>query len=220
MEKIKENEKAYMDKVTLTFKDIFENINKNVFERNFDPNSPSVDDIVNMKKYEDEMNIEDAKELASEIIDRMPNNHYSLAEVLSIAVAYFIITKSYPGDLVKKSVSYDGEYIEIAEKKIKVIHKNATIKLGEKEQALFFYKDSINAKVGEYICIEELRDYMEHSKKGNVVSVEELLKANSDNNHEVIDTSILGLKEQKQIEELLDKQAKEIEDCWKRTMLS
>ena len=216
MEKIRENEKAYMDKVTLTFKDIFENINKNVFERNFDPNSPSVDDIVNMKKYEDEMNIEDAKELASEIIDRMPNNHYSLAEVLSIAVAYFIITKSYPGDLVKKSVSYDGEYIEIAEKKIKVIHKNATIKLGEKEQSLFFYKDSINAKVGEYICIEELRDYMEHSKKGNVVSVEDLLKANSDNKHEVIDTSILGLKEQKQIEELLDKQAKEIEDCWKK----
>ena len=216
MEKIKENEKAYMDKVTLTFKDIFEKINKNVFERNFDPNSPSVDDIANMKKYEDEMNIEDAKELATKIIDRMPNNHYSLTEVLSIAVAYFIITKSYPGDLVKKSISNDGEYIEIAEKKIKVIHKNATIKLGEKEQTLFFYKDSINAKVGEYICIEELRDYMEHSKKGNVVSVEELLKANSENKHEVIDTSILGLKEQKQIEELLDKQAKEIEDCWKK----
>ena len=216
MEKIKENEKAYMDKVTLTFKDIFEKINKNVFERSFDPDYPSVDDIVNMKKYEDEMNIEDAKELASEIIDRMPNNHYSLAEVLSLAVAYFIITKSYPGDLVKKSISNDGEYIEIAEKKIKVIHKNATIKLGEKEQSLFFYKDSINAKVGEYICIEELRDYMEHSKKSNVVSVEDLLKANSNNKHEVIDTSILGLKEQKQIEELLDKQAKEIEDCWKK----
>ena len=62
----------------------------------------------------------------------------------------------------------------------------------------------------------QLRDYMEYSKKGNVVSVEDLLKANSDNKHEVIDTSILGLKEQKQIEELLDKQAKEIEDCWKK----
>ena len=62
----------------------------------------------------------------------------------------------------------------------------------------------------------QLRDYMEHSKKGNVVSVEDLLKANSNNKHEVIDTSILGLKEQKQIEELLDKQAKEIEDCWKK----
>ena len=216
MEKIKENEKAYMDKVTLTFKDIFEKINKNVSERSFDPNYPSVDDMINMKKYEDEMNIEDAKELTSEIIDRMPKDHYSLTEVLSIAVAYFIITKSYPGDLVKKSVSNDGEYIEIAEKKIKVIHKNATIRLGEKEQALFFYKDSINANVGEYICIEELRDYMEYSKKGNVASVEELLKANNENKHEVIDTSILGLKEQKQIEELLDKQAKEIEDCWKK----
>ncbi|WP_103583252.1 hypothetical protein [Campylobacter concisus] len=216
MEKIKENEKAYMDKVTLTFKDIFEKINKNVSERSFDPNYPSVDDMVNMKKYEDEMNIEDAKELTSEIIDRMPKDHYSLTEVLSIAVAYFIITKSYPGDLVKKSVSNDGEYIEIAERKIKVIHKNATIRLGEKEQALFFYKDSINANVGEYICIEELRDYMEYSKKGNVASVEELLKANNENKHEVIDTSILGLKEQKQIEELLDKQAKEIEDCWKK----
>ncbi|WP_107811541.1 hypothetical protein [Campylobacter concisus] len=216
MEKIKENEKAYMDKVTLTFKDIFEKINKNVSERSFDPNYPSVDDMVNMKKYEDEMNIEDAKELTSEIIDRMPKDHYSLTEVLSIAVAYFIITKSYPGDLVKKSVSNDGEYIEIAEKKIKVIHKNATIRLGEKEQALFFYKDSINANVGEYICIEELRDYMEYSKKGNVASVEELLKANNENKHEVIDTSILGLKEHKQIEELLDKQAKEIEDCWKK----
>lgn len=216
MEKIKENEKAYMDKVTLTFKDIFEKINKNVSERSFVPNYPSVDDMVNMKKYEDEMNIEDAKELTSEIIDRMPKDHYSLTEVLSIAVAYFIITKSYPGDLVKKSVSNDGEYIEIAERKIKVIHKNATIRLGEKEQALFFYKDSINANVGEYICIEELRDYMEYSKKGNVASVEELLKANNENKHEVIDTSILGLKEQKQIEELLDKQAKEIEDCWKK----
>ena len=216
MEKIKENEKAYMDKVTLTFKDIFEKINKNVSERSFDPNYPSVDDMVNMKKYEDEMNIEDAKELTSEIIDRMPKDHYSLTEVLSIAVAYFIITKSYPGDLVKKSVSNDGEYIEIAKKKIKVIHKNATIRLGEKEQALFFYKDSINANVGEYICIEELRDYMEHSKKSDVASVEELLKANNENKHEVIDTSILGLKEQKQIEELLDKQAKEIEDCWKK----
>ncbi|WP_103624790.1 hypothetical protein [Campylobacter concisus] len=216
MEKIKENEKAYMDKVTLTFKDIFEKINKNVSERSFGPNYPSVDDMINMKKYEDEMNIEDAKELTSEIIDRMPKDHYSLTEVLSIAVAYFIITKSYPGDLVKKSVSNDGEYIEIAEKKIKVIHKNATIRLGEKEQALFFYKDSINANVGEYICIEELRDYMEYSKKGNVASVEELLKANNENKHEVIDTSILGLKEQKQIEELLDKQAKEIEDCWKK----
>jgi len=216
MEKIKENEKAYMDKVTLTFKDIFEKINKNVSERSFDPNYPSVDDMVNMKKYEDEMNIGDAKELTSEIIDRMPKDHYSLTEVLSIAVAYFIITKSYPGDLVKKSVSNDGEYIEIAEKKIKVIHKNATIRLGEKEQALFFYKDSINANVGEYICIEELRDYMEYSKKGNVASVEELLKANDENKHEIIDTSILGLKEQKQIEELLDKQAKEIEDCWKK----
>lgn len=216
MEKIKENEKAYMDKVTLTFKDIFEKINKNVSERSFDPNYPSIDDMVNMKKYEDEMNIEDAKELTSEIIDRMPKDHYSLTEVLSIAVAYFIITKSYPGDLVKKSVSNDGEYIEIAERKIKVIHKNATIRLGEKEQALFFYKDSINANVGEYICIEELRDYMEYSKKGNVASVEELLKANNENKHEVIDTSILGLKEQKQIEELLDKQAKEIEDCWKK----
>lgn len=216
MEKIKENEKAYMDKVTLTFKDIFEKINKNVSERSFDPNYPSVDDMVNMKKYEDEMNIEDAKELTSEIIDRMPKDHYSLTEVLSIAVAYFIITKSYPGDLVKKSVSNDGEYIEIAEKKIKVIHKNATIRLSEKEQALFFYKDSINANVGEYICIEELRDYMEYSKKGNVASVEELLKANNENKHEIIDTSILGLKEQKQIEELLDKQAKEIEDCWKK----
>ena len=216
MEKIKENEKAYMDKVTLTFKDIFEKINKNVSERSFDPNYPSVDDMVNMKKYEDEMNIGDAKELTSEIIDRMPKDHYSLTEVLSIAVAYFIITKSYPGDLVKKSVSNDGEYIEIAEKKIKVIHKNATIRLGEKEQALFFYKDSINANVGEYICIEELRDYMEYSKKGNVASVEELLKANNENKHEIIDTSILGLKEQKQIEELLDKQAKEIEDCWKK----
>ena len=62
----------------------------------------------------------------------------------------------------------------------------------------------------------QLRDYMEYSKKGNVVSVEDLLKANSENKHEVIDTSILGLKEQKQIEELLDKQAKEIEDCWKK----
>ena len=124
--------------------------------------------------------------------------------MLSIAVAYFIITKSYPGDLVKKSVSNDGEYIEIAERKIKVIHKNATIRLGKKEQALFFYKDSINANVGEYICIEELRDYMEYSKKGNVASVEELLKANNENKHEIIDTSILGLKEQKQIEELLD----------------
>ena len=216
MEKIKENEKAYMDKVTLTFKDIFEKINKNVSERSFDPNYPSVDDMVNMKKYEDEMNIEDAKELTSKIINCMPKDHYSLTEVLSIAAAYFIITKSYPGDLVKKSVSNDGEYIEIAEKKIKVIHKNATIKLGEKEQALFFYKDSINANVGEYICIEELRDYMEYSKKGNVASVEELLKANNENKHEVIDTSILGLKEQKQIEELLDKQAKEIEDCWKK----
>jgi len=216
MEKIKENEKAYMDKVTLTFKDIFEKINKNVSERSFDPNYPSVDDMVNMKKYEDEMNIEDAKELTSEIIDRMPKDHYSLTEVLSIAVAYFIITKSYPGDLVKKSVSNDGEYIEIAERKIKVIHKNATIRLGKKEQALFFYKDSINANVGEYICIEELRDYMEYSKKGNVASVEELLKANNENKHEIIDTSILGLKEQKQIEELLDKQAKEIEDCWKK----
>ncbi len=216
MEKIKENEKAYMDKVTLTFKDIFEKINKNVSERSFDPNYPSVNDMVNMKKYEDEMNIEDAKELTSEIIDRMPKDHYSLTEVLSIAVAYFIITKSYPGDLVKKTVSNDGEYIEIAERKIKVIHKNATIRLGEKEQALFFYKDSINANVGEYICIEELRDYMEYSKKGNVASVEELLKANNENKHEVIDTSILGLKEQKQIEELLDKQAKEIEDCWKK----
>ena len=216
MEKIKENEKAYMDKVTLTFKDIFEKINKNVSERSFDPNYPSVDDMVNMKKYEDEMNIEDAKELTSEISDRIPKDHYSLTEVLSIAVAYFIITKSYPGDLVKKSVSNDGEYIEIAEKKIKVIHKNATIRLGEKEQALFFYKDSINANAGEYICIEELRDYMEYSKKGNVASVEELLKVNNENKHEVIDTSILGLKEQKQIEELLDKQAKEIEDCWKK----
>lgn len=216
MEKIKENEKAYMDKVTLTFKDIFEKINKNVSERSFDPNYPSVNDMVNMKKYEDEMNIEDAKELTSEIIDRMPKDHYSLTEVLSIAVAYFIITKSYSGDLVKKSVSNDGEYIEIAERKIKVIHKNATIRLGEKEQALFFHKDSINANVGEYICIEELRDYMEYSKKGNVASVEELLKANNENKHEVIDTSILGLKEQKQIEELLDKQAKEIEDCWKK----
>ena len=117
MEKIKENEKAYMDKVTLTFKDIFEKINKNVTERSFDPSYPSVDDIVDMKKYEDEMNIEDAKELVTKIIDHVPSNNYSLTEVLSIAVAYFIITKSYPGDLVKKSISNDGEYIEIAEKK-------------------------------------------------------------------------------------------------------
>ena len=231
MEEIKKNEETYMKKAIATFRSVFNKVNHGSEQRKF------------IKKYHDELELNQLKRQISnakindknissiqeEIREKTILDHpynYSLIEVLSLAVAYFIITKSFSGNLVKQSSKYDGEYIEISEENIRALHLGSSVKLGDKSLKLFFYKETAKnsgLKSSEYLCIEEIVKYMDKAKVGKITSIEELLTENDGIEGEAETTNgsassdANAKKDQKIdpeqikfIEELLDKQEKEI----------
>ena len=235
MEEIKKNEETYMKKAIATFRAVFNKVNHGSEQRKF------------IKKYHDELELNQLKHqisnakisdknissLQEEIIEKTALDHpynYSLIEVLSLAVAYFIITKSFSGNLVKQSSKYDGEYIEISEENIRALHLGSSVKLGDKSLRLFFYKETAKnsgLKSGEYLCIEDIVKYMDKAKVDKITSIEELLTEN-DGIEEEVETKNNSTSNDKNakknekidpeqikfIEELLDKQEKEIKANW------
>ena len=145
-------------------------------------------------------------------------------------MAYFIITKSFSGNLVKQSSKYDGEYIEISEENIRALHLGSSVKLGDKSLKLFFYKDTAKnsgLKSSEYLCIEEIVKYMDKAKVDKITSIEELLtendgieeeveikKESTSNDKNAKKNEKIDPEQIKFIEELLDKQEKEIKANW------
>ena len=235
MEEIKKNEETYMKKAIATFRVVFNKVNHGSEQRKF------------IKKYNDELELnqlkhqisnakisdENISSLQEEIREKTALDHpynYSLIEVLSLAVAYFIITKSFSGNLVKQSSKYDGEYIEISEENIRALHLGSSVKLGDKSLKLFFYKETAKnsgLKSGEYLCIEDIVKYMDKAKVDKITSIEELLTEN-DGIEEEVETKNKSTSNDKNakknekidpeqikfIEELLDKQEKEIKANW------
>ena len=237
MEEIKKNEETYMKKAIATFRAVFNKVNHGSEQRKF------------IKKYHDELELNQLKHqisnakisdknissLQEEIIEKTALDHpynYSLIEVLSLAVAYFIITKSFSGNLVKQSSKYDGEYIEISEENIRALHLGSSVKLGDKSLRLFFYKETAKnsgLKSGEYLCIEDIVKYMDKAKVGKITSIEELLtendgiEENTETKNESTASDANSKKDEnidpeqiKFIEELLDKQEKEIKANWNK----
>jgi len=245
MEEIKKNEETYMQKAIISFRAIFDRVNHSAQKRKF------------MKKHHNELEIGRLKEqvvnarlgdknipyLQEEIQNKTieqqnilneisldPSYNYSLIEVLSLAVAYFIITKSFSEDLVKKNIKHDGEYIEISEENIRALPLKASAKLGDKSLRLFLYKDTAKSsglKSSEYLCIEEIVKYMDKAKVGKITSIEELLtendgiEENTETKNESTASDANSKKDEnidpeqiKFIEELLDKQEKEIKASW------
>ena len=237
MEKIKKNEETYMKKAIATFRTVFNKVNHGSEQRKF------------IKKYHDELELnqlkhkisnakisdENISSLQEEIREKTALDHpynYSLIEVLSLAVAYFIITKSFSGNLVKQSSKYDGEYIEISEENIRALHLGSSVKLGDKSLRLFFYKETAKnsgLKSSEYLCIEDIVKYMDKAKVGKITSIEELLtendgiEENTETKNESTASDANSKKDEnidpeqiKFIEELLDKQEKEIKANWNK----
>ncbi|WXG59851.1 hypothetical protein VB002_13005 [Campylobacter concisus] len=237
MEKIKKNEETYMKKAIATFRTVFNKVNHGSEQRKF------------IKKYHDELELnqlkhkisnakisdENISSLQEEIREKTALDHpynYSLIEVLSLAVAYFIITKSFSGNLVKQSSKYDGEYIEISEENIRALHLGSSVKLGDKSLRLFFYKETAKnsgLKSSEYLCIEDIVKYMDKAKVGKITSIEELLtendgiEENTETKNESTASNANSKKDEnidpeqiKFIEELLDKQEKEIKANWNK----
>lgn len=237
MEEIKKNEETYMKKAIATFRVVFNKVNHGSEQRKF------------IKKYNDELELnqlkhqisnakisdENISSLQEEIREKTALDHpynYSLIEVLSLAVAYFIITKSFSGNLVKQSSKYDGEYIEISEENIRALHLGSSVKLGDKSLKLFFYKDTAKnsgLKSGEYLCIEDIVKYMDKAKVDKITSIEELLtendgieeeveikKESTSNDKNAKKNENIDPEQIKFIEELLDKQEKEIKANWNK----
>ena len=199
MEKIKKNEETYMKKVTLTIKEIINKINDNVWDRGYHERCANV-----VGPY---------------------NNYYSLIEVFSIGIAYFIITKSFSGNLIKKSKEYiDSEFIEVANTQMRLIHSYAFVKMGDTNLRVFFYKEiaeKSDLKSGSYLCIEDIVKHMEMSESKDITTVEELLKEYIENENESVSIKqdlkySLDLEKQECIKKILDNQSKEIDMGWNK----
>ena len=197
MEKIKKNEETYMKKVTLTIKEIINKINDNVWDRGY-------------------------HERCANVVGPF-NNYYSLIEVFSIGIAYFIITKSFSGNLIKKSKEYiNSEFIEVANTQMRLIHSYAFVKMGDTNLRVFFYKEiaeKSDLKSGSYLCIEDIVKHMEMSESKDITTVEELLKEYIENENESVSIKqdlkySLDLEKQECIKKILDNQSKEIDMSW------
>ena len=214
MEKIKESEKEYMEKSTLAFKAVFDRVNKNVSDRmNFEDDC--YDKIEAIKEYEILGDIDSVKSAVKEILDDQPTPYYSLLEVLCLGVAYFIMTKSYSGELLNKSIKNSREYIKIDDEEISTINVNSFVKLGDSDIRLFFYKDSAKSSglnKNEYLCIEEISDYMDGAgNTKNVYSIKELLEENDSS----VNTNIKDPL-QSDLMKLLIEQANDIDESCKK----
>ena len=214
MEKIKVSEKEYMEKSTLAFKAVFDRVNKNVSDRmNFE------DDCYNkieaIKEYEILGDIDSVKSTVKEILDDQSTPYYSLLEVLCLGVAYFIMTKSYSGELLNKSIKNSREYIKIGDEEISTINVNSFVRLGDSDIRLFFYKDSVKSSglsKNEYLCIEEISDYMDGAGNAkNVYSIKELLEENDSS----VNTNIKDPL-QSDLMKLLIEQANDIDESCKK----
>ena len=197
MEKIKKNEETYMKKVMLTIKEIINKINDNVWDRGY-------------------------HERCANVVGPF-NNYYSLIEVFSIGIAYFIITKSFSGNLIKKSKEYiNSEFIEVANTQMRLIHSYAFVKMGDTNLRVFFYKEiaeKSDLKSGSYLCIEDIVKHMEMSESKDITTVEELLKEYIENENESVSIKqdlkySLDLEKQECIKKILDNQSKEIDMSW------
>ena len=214
MEKIKVSEKEYMEKSTLAFKAVFDRVNKNVSDRmNFEDDC--YDKIEAIKEYEILGDIDSVKSAVKEILDDQPTPYYSLLEVLCLGVSYFIMTKSYSGELLNKSIKNSREYIKIGDEEISTINVNSFVKLGDSDIRLFFYKDSAKSSglnKNEYLCIEEISDYMDGAgNTKNVYSIKELLEENDSS----VNTNIKDPL-QSDLMKLLIEQANDIDESCKK----
>ena len=214
MEKIKESEKEYMEKSTLAFKAVFDRVNKNVSDRmNFE--DECYDKIEAIKEYEILGDIDSVKSAVKEILDDQPTPYYSLLEVLCLGVAYFIMTKSYSGELLNKSIKNSREYIKVGDEEISTINVNSFVKLGDSDIRLFFYKESAKSSglsKNEYLCIEEISDYMDGAgNTKNVYSIKELLEENDSS----VNTNIKDPL-QSDLMKLLIEQANDIDESCKK----
>ena len=245
MEEIKKNEETYMQKAIASFRAVFDKVNHGATKRKFIKTHHNELEIRRLKEQVVNARLGDKnipylqEEIRNKTIEQQnilneisldPSYNYSLIEVLSLAVAYFIITKSFSEDLVKKNIKHDGEYIEISEENIRALPLKASVKLGDKSLRLFLYKDTAKSsglKSSEYLCIEEIVKYMNKAKVDKITSIEELLTENDgiEENTETKNESTasdanskkdenIDPEQKKFIEELLDKQEKEIKANW------
>ena len=211
MEKIKESEKEYMEKSTIAFKAVFDRVNKNVIDRmKFEEH-----DYNKTEEVEEYNELEDIDYLVKKALDDQPTPYYSLLEVLCLGVAYFIMTKSYSGELLKKSIKNSREYIKIGDEEISTINVNSLVKLGDSDIRLFFYKDSAKSSglnKNEYLCIEEISDYMDGAgNTKDVYSIKELLEENDSS----VSTNIKDPL-QSDLMKLLIEQANDIDESCKK----
>ncbi len=211
MEKIKESEKEYMEKSTIAFKAVFDRVNKNVIDRmKFEEH-----DYNKTEEVEEYNELEDIDYLVKKALDDQPTPYYSLLEVLCLGVAYFIMTKSYSGELLNKSIKNSREYIKIGDEEISTINVNSFVRLGDSDIRLFFYKDSVKSSglnKNEYLCIEEIGDYMDGAGNAkNVYSIKELLEENNSS----VNTNIKDPL-QSDLMKLLIEQANDIDESCKK----
>ncbi len=211
MEKIKESEKEYMEKSTIAFKAVFDRVNKNVIGRmKFEEHDHN-----KTEEVEEYKELEDIDYLVKKALEDQPTPYYSLLEVLCLGVAYFIMTKSYSGELLNKSIKNSREYIKIGDEEISTINANSFVKLGDSDIRLFFYKDSAKSSElskNEYLCIEEISDYMDGAgNTKNVYSIKELLEENDSS----VNTNIKDPL-QSDLMKLLIEQANDIDESCKK----
>lgn len=211
MEKIKESEKEYMEKSTIAFKAVFDRVNKNVIDRmKFEEHDHN-----KTEEVEEYKELEDIDYLVKKALEDQPSPYYSLLEVLCLGVAYFIMTKSYSGELLNKSIKNSREYIKIGDEEISTINANSFVKLGDSDIRLFFYKDSAKSSglsKNEYLCIEEISDYMDGAgNTKNVYSIKELLEENDSS----VNTNIKDPL-QSDLMKLLIEQANDIDESCKK----
>jgi len=211
MEKIKESEKEYMEKSTIAFKAVFDRVNKNVIDRmKFEEHDHN-----KTEEVEEYKELEDIDYLVKKALEDQPTPYYSLLEVLCLGVAYFIMTKSYSGELLNKSIKNSREYIKIGDEEISTINANSFVKLGDSDIRLFFYKDSAKSSglnKNEYLCIEEISDYMDGAgNTKNVYSIKELLEENDSS----VNTNIKDPL-QSDLMKLLIEQANDIDESCKK----
>ncbi|WP_188116480.1 hypothetical protein, partial [Campylobacter concisus] len=211
MEKIKESEKEYMEKSTIAFKVVFDRVNKNVIDRmKFEEHDHN-----KTEEVEEYKELEDIDYLVKKALEDQPTPYYSLLEVLCLGVAYFIMTKSYSGELLNKSIKNSREYIKIGDEEISTINVNSFVKLGDSDIRLFFYKDSAKSSglnKNEYLCIEEISDYMDGAgNTKDVYSIKELLEENDSS----VSTNIKDPL-QSDLMKLLIEQANDIDESCKK----
>ncbi|WP_148799997.1 hypothetical protein [Campylobacter concisus] len=211
MEKIKESEKEYMEKSTIAFKAVFDRVNKNVIDRmKFEEHDHN-----KTEEVEEYKELEDIDYLVKKALEDQPTPYYSLLEVLCLGVAYFIMTKSYSGELLNKSIKNSREYIKVGDEEISTINVNSFVKLGDSDIRLFFYKESAKSSglsKNEYLCIEEISDYMDGAgNTKNVYSIKELLEENDSS----VNTNIKDPL-QSDLMKLLIEQANDIDESCKK----